>query len=115
MATSAEILDVARRIVELERELVELRAKFERMVGPRPRAENVTEVANDEALPLPARVLALVRAAPGRTMDIGEIGSSLPKVTVKTLRTTLARLAKAGKLRRLGRGKYKAEEAVATE
>lgn len=54
------------------------------------------------------RIIVFLEGQNGRSVRTEEVSKALAPVNIKTLRGTLARLAKDGKIGKHGRGKYRA-------
>ena len=71
-----------------------------------PEAQSKASLAN--------RIVAFLGSQNGHSLRAEEISKALAPVNMKTLRGTLARLAKQDKIGKHGRGKYRARRANAT-
>ena len=61
------------------------------------------------------RIITFLAAQEGRSVRIDDLSKGLAPVNMKTLRGTLARLAKEGKIGKHGRGKYRSARQARTE
>ena len=61
------------------------------------------------------RIIAFLAAQEGRSVRVDDLSKGIAPVNMKTLRGTLARLAKEGKIGKHGRGRYRSARQAKVE
>ena len=106
------IIQLVERISALRAELKRLDREFAELV-PDDTIEVAAVVAPEETgQSMPAKVLALLGANPGRAFNAQDISKAVRDDNLHLIRGTLFRLTTANKIRKLGRGQYSAVKAA---
>lgn len=103
MSKRERIIQVVGRISTLRAELDRLEREFAALV---PEDDVTGSASKSEEPSMPSRVSAYLSAHRDRTFDAQEIGKELGTKDLHLVRSTLFRLAKSNKIRKVKRGQY---------
>ncbi len=112
------VMEIAKRLIEVEGEQKSLRSELGKLVGdsedgdkasaPNPLLEKLDEMRGAGA---PARILGVLSAEPARSFRAADLKKALPDLEIKLIRNTMTRLNRDEKVKGLSRGLYQAKEA----
>lgn len=103
-----EVLALAEKIVNVEKELTALKLQWERMFSPS-EENTIKSTRGKRDGSFAAKVEALLSSDPGRVFTIGQVADALKEQPLKVGRT-LFRLADTEHIENTGRGLYRAKQ-----
>ena len=113
MKQRERMIELAGRIATLRSELAELESQLDDLIGGvrEPGCARAHPVGrpgrNGAGEAMSARVVGLLESRPGEPFGPREIASALALMNIDSLRGTLARLARSGRIAKAGRGKFR--------
>ncbi len=110
MSKMERVIQISTKMAELRAELAQLEGELGGLISSDAAASKArapTQHPRKRADSLPSKVLQAINSEPGHKFDAGELAAALEDKT-EHVRAALSRLKRAKRIRKAGRGKYRA-------